>query len=312
MSRSAGTHPRGARFLSTLPPAVLAEVRAHLARAGGDDPEIRSARPVGGGCISPCARIEVGGQAYFLKWGSAATPPDFFLEEARSLAALEASGAIRVPAVRGAAGGWLLLEWLEPGTPAGDAWAGLGRSLATLHRPTDEPFGWPASNYIGTLPQSNEQCERWGAFWRERRLAPQLERAYASGFFAGPERRRFERLLVRLDALLAEGDADGASLLHGDLWSGNIHFTTGGMAALIDPSSYHGHREVDLAMAELFGGFETPFFAAYAEAFPLQPGYFELRRPIYQLYYQLVHVNLFGRGYVAGTLGSLEAAEAAA
>jgi fructosamine-3-kinase len=287
-------------------------VRAYLEREGGRAAEIRSARPVGGGCISPCARVDFGGEACFLKWGGPGTPADFFLEEARSLGALRASEAVRVPAVRGAAAGWLLLEWLEPGSPAHDAWADLGRSLAALHRPAAEPFGWPASNYIGTLPQANDACDRWGAFWRERRLAPQLERAFAAGYFAGPERRRFERLLVRLDALLADGDAEGASLLHGDLWSGNIHFTTGGTAALIDPSSYRGHREVDLAMAELFGGFETPFFAAYEESFPLRPGYFELRRPIYQLYYQLVHVNLFGRGYIAGTLGSLEAAEAAA
>lgn len=247
-----------------------------------------------------------------MKWAGRGTPPDFFPEEARSLHALRDRGAVRVPAVRGVAAGWLLLEWLEPGSPGRTGWADLGRGLARVHAPSGETFGWPASNYIGSLPQDNGGASSWGAFWRERRLAPQLERAFAGGFFAPAERRRFERLLVRLDGLLAAGDDEGASLLHGDLWSGNIHFTKDGAAALIDPSSYYGHREVDLAMAELFGGFEAAFFDAYAEAFPLQPGYVELRRPIYQLYYQLVHVNLFGRGYVAGTLASLDAVEAAA
>jgi fructosamine-3-kinase len=294
-----------------VPETVLAEVRAHLEREGSP-PELRSARPLGGGCISPCARIQLGGEAFFVKWGGPGTPRDFFIEEARSLEALRARGAVRVPAVRGAAERWLLLEWLEPGSPGRSGWSELGRGLAAVHAPRSESFGWPASNYIGTLPQDNGAASGWGAFWRERRLAPQLERAFAAGFFAGPDRRRFERLLVRMDALLADGDAEGASLLHGDLWSGNIHFTSDGVAALIDPSSYHGHREVDLAMAELFGGFEAPFFEAYTEAAPLRPGYAELRRPIYQLYYQLVHVNLFGRGYIAGTIGSLDAVEAAA
>jgi fructosamine-3-kinase len=299
--------------LNVVPAAVLAEVRTHVEREAGAAAELRAVHPVGGGCISPCARVRIGEESFFLKWAGKADPPAaFFVEEARSLEALRERAAVRVPRVRGVTEQWLLLEWLEPGAPTRDGWAALGRSLAAVHAPQGESFGWPAANYIGTLPQDNGRSDTWGAFWRERRLAPQLERAYAAGFFAAPERRRFERLLVRMESLLAAGDAEGASLLHGDLWSGNIHFTESGTAALIDPSSYRGHREVDLAMAELFGGFAADFFDAYAEAFPLRAGYVELRRPLYQLYYQLVHVNLFGRGYVAGTLGLLEAAEAAA
>ena len=164
-------------------------------------------------------------------------------------------------------------------------------------------------NYIGSTPQPNPWTLDGHAFFAEQRLLFQARLAQRRGLLSAADVRRVEKLAQRLPEL---APAQSASLLHGDLWSGNIHFTTDGTAALIDPSSYHGHREVDLAMAELFGGFETPFFAAYAEAFPLRPGYFELRRPIYQLYYQLVHVNLFGRGYLAGTLGSLEAAESAA
>jgi len=131
---------------------------------------------------------------------------------------------------------------------------------------------------------------------------PQLERAYAGGYFAGPERRRFDRLLERLEEWLAPVAEEGPSLLHGDLWSGNVHVLASGEAALVDPSCYRGHREVDLAMTELFGGFGGGFRAAYEEAWPLLPGYAESRRAVYQLYYLLVHVNLFGDAYVNRTL----------
>jgi fructosamine-3-kinase len=164
-----------------------------------------------------------------------------------------------------------------------------------------DAFGWAADNFIGSLPQANSACVRWPQFWAEQRLFPQWERARRSGHFDAADGRAFRRLLARLDDLLAPGDADGPSLLHGDLWGGNVHVISGGEAALIDPSTYHGHREVDLAMAELFGGFGASFLPAYREAWPLAPGYDEARRALYQLYYVLVHVNLFGAGYVAGT-----------
>jgi fructosamine-3-kinase len=297
--------------VSGVPGAVLSEVQQHLEQLGVPDPMRCSVQPVGGGCISPSARLAAGGEPFFLKWSpDGETPADFFAAEARSLDALRASGALRSPAVRGVSERWLLLEWLEPSQPSASGWAELGRGLADLHAPPAAGFGWDVANYIGRLPQANEPAASWGAFWRERRLAPQLERAYRAGHFAAPERRRFERQLIRMELLLDAGDADGPSLLHGDLWSGNVHFAGGG-PALIDPSSYHGHGEVDLAMAELFGGFAPAFFEAYTQARPLRPGYAELRRPLYQLYYLLVHVNLFGRGYVAGAVGALAAAERA-
>lgn len=187
-------------------------------------------------------------------------------------------------------------------------WERLGTGLASLHRVRAERHGWPSDNVIGSLPQANGWMDEWPAFWRERGLGPQLRLAYDSGWFEPSARRRFDALLDRLDEFLAPAAEDGPSLLHGDLWSGNVHPTADGEAALIDPASYHGHREVDLAMAELFGGFDTTFHDAYREAWPLADGYDEARRAIYQLYYLLVHVNLFGGGYVARTLGALGAA----
>ncbi len=295
--------------MSRIPADVERALAAAWGARLGRDPRIAGGTPVGGGCISPAVRLEAGsGEVAFLKWGASDTPAGLFAAEARGLAALRAPGAVRVPEVLGVGdegAGWLLLEWLEPALPATGTWEALGRGLAALHGTRAERYGAAADNFIGSLPQVNGWLDDWAAFWRERRLEPQLRRAYAAGYFAPGERRRLDRLLAALPERLAEAGGDGASLLHGDLWSGNVHLTSGGVAALIDPSCYHGHREVDLAMSELFGGFDAEFYRAYAEAWPLLPGYDPVRRGIYQLYYLLVHVNLFGGGYVRGALAAV-------
>jgi fructosamine-3-kinase len=289
--------------------ALPVEVRAGVEAALSS--RIRRVSPVGGGCISPVARVEMeGGGVAFVKWREPGGVRGLFRAEATSLAALAAAAALRVPAVLGVedAGegvGWLLLEWLEPGRPGTGSWERLGHGLARLHRTVGPRWGWPEDNFIGPLPQANGWLDDWPAFWRERRLEPQLRRAVEAGALSGSDRRRFDRLLDRLDEALAGAAADGPSLLHGDLWSGNVHFVAGGEPALIDPSSSYGHREVDLAMAELFGGFDAAFFRAYDEAWPVDAAYRAVRRPVYQLYYLLVHVNLFGAGYVARTQRAL-------
>lgn len=283
----------------SLPPAVAAGVSAALGAA------VRSASGVGGGCVSPAWRADLAdGRRVFVKTAPAGAGGDLLDQEAAALRALAAAGAVRVPAVLAMGGAWLALEWLEPGPATDAAWSDLGRGVAALHRSTADRWGWPADNYIGPLPQSNAWSANWPEFWAERRLRPQVERARDQLGVAA--RDGFERLLGELDGRLAAAAEDGPSLLHGDLWSGNVHMTAGG-AALIDPSSSYGHREVDLAMADLFGGFAPPFWRAYESAWPLLPGA-AARRPIYQLYYLLVHVNLFGAGYVAGTERALRAA----
>ncbi len=295
--------------MSRVPAGVERAVATAWGARLGRDPRIAAAAPLGGGCISPAVRLESGaGDVAFLKWGVGDTPAGLFTAEARGLAALRAAGAVRVPEVFGVGDegtGWLLLEWLDPAYADVATWAALGRSLAALHGVRAPRYGAEADNFIGSLPQANGSLEEWAAFWRERRLVPQLRRAYEAGAFGPGDRRRFDRLLDSLPERLADAQGDGASLLHGDLWSGNVHVTAGGTAALIDPSCYHGHREVDLAMSELFGGFDAAFYRAYAEAWPLLPGYEPERRAIYQLYYLLVHVNLFGGGYVRSTLAAL-------
>lgn len=283
-------------------------VRAGAERALG---AIRAIQPVGGGCISHGCRVETADGPVFLKHNAAA-PPGMFAAEADGLHALrDAAGEhLRVPAVlargdgEGDGGGWIALEWLEPAPPHRDHGERLGRGLAAIHRVTGR-WGWERDNWIGSLPQETHPAASWPAFWRDRRLAPQLDLARRARRLPATE-AEWERLVDRLPELLAAGDHDGPSLLHGDLWSGNALSTSAG-PALIDPAVYRGHREADLAMAALFGGFDRAFFAAYHEAWPLHPGA-EERRAVYQLYYLLVHVNLFGGGYVLQTAEALRRA----
>jgi fructosamine-3-kinase len=268
-------------------------VRTGLADALGSRPV--NVAMISGGCISPAARVTLAdGRVLFVKTAPAGAPADFFREESRSLERLRAAGALRVPAVIETDARWLALEWLEP-VGAVDG-ARLGRGLARLHSVTGPDWGWEADNYIGPLPQPNGAAGGWPDFWRERRLRPQVERATV---LPGKLRADLDRLLTGLDARLATAGAEPASLLHGDLWRGNVHPTADG-PALIDPASFYGHREVDLAMAALFGGFGADFERAYVAEWPLEPGS-EVRRAIYQLYYLLVHVNLFGSGYLPAT-----------
>lgn len=270
---------------------------------------VRGASPVAGGCINHGMRVELADGPVFVKYNADA-PPALFAAEARGLDALRAAAdGIVVPralawaeAEQGAPA-WLALEWLEPSARAADFAERLGRGLAALHRAGPaEGWGWMEDNFIGPLPQANAPAASWAEFWRTRRLEPQLDLARRAGRMPG-RAADWDRLMELLPELLAPGEAEGPSLLHGDLWGGNVLAAPGG-PAIIDPAVYRGHREADLAMTELFGGFGERFHAAYREAWPLQPGY-PARRAVYQLWYLLVHVNLFGGGYGALTAGVL-------
>lgn len=282
-----------------LPAALRSELESVLGSP------IRDQRALGGGCISNATRVDTdAGRRVVAKWGKRAEfEHGLFAAEADALTVIGAGGEVRVPevlAVRDEGGqySWLLVEWLAPGRATDRGWEALGHALAQLHRRQDASFGWHTTNFIGSLPQSNQRSPDWPAFWRDERILPQLHG------LRDAERRRAVALLEHTDEILAAGNEEGPSLLHGDLWGGNVHALEDGGCALIDPSVYYGHREVDLAMAMLFGGFSDRFFAAYNEAWPLLPG-FEERRHFYQLYYMLVHVNLFGASYVGGTVALL-------
>jgi protein-ribulosamine 3-kinase len=269
---------------------------------------IAHVQPVGGGSISNTARLDFDtGERVLLKWvGDHVDARKMLVEEARSLKSLAVTRTVRVPDVlfisSGAAPHFLLLEWLEPGPRTAANQRALGEQLAELHRHSSAHYGWPADNFIGSLPQSNRRHDDWVAFWREERLEPQLRLARKQ---LAAHARRFDPLLEALPSIVDDVQAEGPSLLHGDLWSGNMHMLADGSAAVIDPSTYYRHREVDIAMARLFGGFSRDFFEAYAAAWPHRAG-LEKRIALYQLYYLLVHVNLFGGSYVRQAVEVLE------
>jgi fructosamine-3-kinase len=300
---------------------------------------IQAFHRVGGGCIDPAVRVEFeAAPPAFLKWSRQVGPPRFGIE-ARGLDALrerirggagdpndspEAPGGpedsrLAVPRVLGwddgtpQAPGWLLLEWVAPGRETERSGRLLGLGLAHLHRPLPQGSvpGWEEGGWIATLPQPNPALSPWPTFWAQSRLLPQWRRARDAGRIPAEVEPEMDRLLDALPSALSGWEKDGLSLLHGDLWGGNVLVDRTDKPFLVDPAIYRGHREVDLAMLELFGSPGRSFDATYREAAPLAPGYEELRRGIYQLYPLLVHVNLFGSGYLRRTLSTLRESLAA-
>jgi fructosamine-3-kinase len=276
-------------------PELLTALQTSVSGAVGSF-SIERTTPVAGGCIHRCFILEGGGRRYFAKTNDRSAL-DSFAAEADGLAALAAAGA-RVPAplCRGQAGeaAFLVLEHLE--LRGNGDYAALGHALAIVHSIRGESFGWRRDNYIGRTPQLNRCSPTWSDFWREARLGPQLELARKNGLGRGLVGKG-ERLAEALPRLLSQ-HVPAASLLHGDLWSGNAGFLADGAPVLFDPAVYRGDREADIAMTELFGGFPQDFYSAYAEAAPLDRGY-AVRKTLYNLYHVLNHANLFGGGYAA-------------
>lgn len=266
---------------------------------------VQSSRPLAGGDICKSYQVTLAdGQTVFVKTHTSA-PRGFFQAEAQGLRWLAQPLALRVPNVLAHSDAdagqmpFLALEFIKSGMPAADYAARFGQGLARLHQSGADTFGLPYDNFIAVLPQSNTRADTWWQFYRDCRLEPMLERAAARGLLPSALRRRFDQLYTRLPELV--GPSEPAARLHGDLWSGNAMCDENGMPCLLDPAVYGGHREMDLAMMQLFGGFERQCFEAYHEAFPLSDGY-QRRIPLYQLYPLLVHLNLFGTTY----LGAVE------
>jgi fructosamine-3-kinase len=271
---------------------------------------VEQEQPVYGGDINQSARFLCSGTAYFVKWNTNA-PPTMFPTEAHGLRLLAGADEVRVPAViaqgdaDGACPAFLVLEWIETGSKHGSprTMEDFGAALAALHRHTAEAHGLDRDNFIGRLPQPNTRSVSWIDFYREQRIGAQMALARRLGRL--PRRRQdlLTRLMDRLTDWL-DDETIPPSLIHGDLWGGNYLVDSAGNAVLIDPAVCYGHREMDLAMSELFGGFSPRFYAAYFEAYPA-PGY-DGRRALYQLYYILAHLNLFGESY-GGRVDSIAA-----
>ncbi|MFD2111159.1 fructosamine kinase family protein [Thiorhodococcus fuscus] len=264
--------------------------------ATGESFRVEREQPVGGGCINRAAVLGDGRRSYFVKLNST-DRAEMFAAEFEGLTALASAEAIRVPRpiCTGVADGqsFLVMERLDLGGRLDGALA--GERLAAMHRSSAETFGWHRDNTIGSTPQTNRRERDWVSFWREQRLGHQLKLAAANGH-GGDLQHDGERLMADLGLLI--GHDPVPSLLHGDLWGGNIGSTPDRQPVIFDPAVYYGDREADLAMTELFGGFGSEFYAAYRAAWPLDPGY-GVRRLLYNLYHVLNHLNLFGGGYLS-------------
>jgi protein-ribulosamine 3-kinase len=278
-------------------------IASALGHAFGGAVHIQAYRPLGGGSINRTEMIDTTVGTFVLKSNRHA-PPGMFQAEADGLAALRSSGTSlvipRVVAVHDAAPAFLVLEYLDAGARVGDFDERLGRGLAELHRSTNARFGFWRDNYCGATMQPNSWTESWIDFYAASRLGHQARLASDAGRLDGGERVAIDRFINRLGDWIDE-PANGPSLIHGDLWSGNLHCDTGGHPALIDPAVYFAHREAELGMMTLFGGFSQRVFDAYHEALPLEPGWRD-RNALYRLYHVMNHLNLFGGAYHADVM----------
>ncbi|NNC83071.1 MAG: phosphotransferase, partial [Flavobacteriales bacterium] len=253
---------------------------------------IQSSR-VSGGDINEAFCLRIGAEDYFLKINIAERFPKMFEKEAQGLALLAECSEFSIPKVLtvGESGNrqFLLMEYLGSGSRNSAFWEVFGRRLADMHKSSWESFGLEHDNYIGSLEQDNTPTPTWSSFFRDSRLKPLSSQAHRNGLLTSDDIHLFDRIYERLDTLFPK---DAPALLHGDLWSGNFMCGSDGEATIYDPAVYYGHREMDLAMSMLFGGFDQRFYAAYDEAFPLEPEWQD-RVDLCNLYPLLVHVLLF-------------------
>jgi protein-ribulosamine 3-kinase len=264
----------------------------------GDDSHWTGLRAVGGGSINKAFCISTKKANYFVKENDALRYPGMFEAEKIGLEWLGKSGGPKVPVVIATITcgdtAFLIMQWIEAGKRSKDQAYGFGCRLAVLHQNTSSQFGFHMNNYIGSLSQNNGFHKSGPDFFIENRIQPQAALAFTSGYLPLSEQHNFEKLYRNIPNEIPE---ETPALLHGDLWSGNYLTGPDGEAWLIDPAVYFGHREADLAMTKLFGGFEAPFYEGYQEVFPLTAGWKD-RIDLFNLYPLLVHLNLFGSGYL--------------
>ena len=287
----------------------------------GENVQIERGFPVQGGDINKSYGIQLSnGNLLFMK-SNEKSKVDFFVKEAHNLKAIAKTNTIATPKILGfgtedgeeVGYSFLLLDFVELGNLDADFWENFAETLGNMHKSTTEAFiskedlaegrifGFYEDNYIGKTKQINSPKITWVDFFRENRLAPQFK--MAEKYFSTEDFKLIDKLLDNLADFLIEPRSP--SLLHGDLWAGNVMCDTKPQAMLIDPACYVGHPEADIAMTELFGGFSDRFYAAYKNTGLLQPQY-EERRDLYNLYHLLNHLNMFGESYLPAVKSILE------
>jgi fructosamine-3-kinase len=271
------------------------EITKKISATIGREFTVSQSRSVSGGCINQGYRISDGNVSYFVKLNQA-TKVEMFAAEAQGLREMLATATIKVP--KPICWGttqnhsYIVMEWLDLGGGNGQSWELMGGNLARLHRvKVSDNFGWEVNNTIGSTPQINTFTNNWADFFAEYRIGYQLKLAQRKGG-SFPD---YPAVVDTVREILAHHRLQ-PSLVHGDLWSGNAAITEDGEPVILDPATYYGDREVDLAMTELFGGFPAGFYRGYDQEWALTQGY-QQRKTIYNLYHILNHFNLFGGGY---------------
>lgn len=290
---------------------TLAAINAAISNALGETFRVRAFEPVGGGCVHRSFMVASGSRRYFVKI-NAASFSQAFEAEAEGLNALrDARVRAPEPIAHGLAQdeAWLVLEYVALREARAGDYIGLAAMLADLHETVGTRFGWASPNYVGANAQSNPWSDDWASFFRDARLSRQLEIAAQAGV-SREVLALGERILDAVPAILS-GHRPVPSLLHGDLWEGNVGFRNNGAPVMFDPAVYYGDRECDLAMTELFGGFPRVFYDTYFERSPVDEGY-PVRRDLYNLYHLLNHASLFGGSYGALAQGVMRKLLAAA
>lgn len=254
---------------------------------------------VHGGDINNTWCIYTDDKKYFLKTNKADLYPGMFAKEANGLALLRQHSDLTIPQV--IAQGicqttqYLLLEWLGKGPAFAGSQYKFGKSIAQMHQSTADYFGLDENNYIGSLSQVNIPCKSWTDFYTNHRILPLVKMLADTKMFSAKDVKAAESFCTSLDRIFPE---EKPALLHGDLWGGNYFTTKNGLAGIFDPAVYYGHREMDIGMTRLFGGFSPEFYAGYQEIYPLKNGW-EQRLGYSQLYPLLVHAVLFGGHYIS-------------
>ena len=259
---------------------------------------------VGGGCIAnTCIITTESGTKYFVK--SYGSNNEILRNESNGLKELGKAKAVRIPKVIILDDDFLLLEFIEQGRRSKNFSAEFGRQFAQMHKFKGEKFGFFENNFIGSNPQRNiYETDNWSRFFWQKRLLHQYKLAEHNHFVNSELKISFLKLEKAFPSIIS-GTEEPPTLLHGDLWSGNYMVDSSGAAVLIDPAVYYGHREADLAMTKMFGGFDSDFYHAYNEEFPLAEDW-EYRIDLYMLYHVLNHLNLFGSGYYSQAISIIK------
>ncbi len=277
----------------------------HIEQTTGRHFSVRRQQVMGGGSIN-AAFLLTGhdGQQYFVK-NNLTGQKAMFEAEARGLQEIASSKTLKVPKQvcfgENQAQSYIVLEYLDMAGRADQRL--LGEQLAAMHQMTAERFGWEINNTIGATFQPNDWMDNWLRFWSDQRLGFQLQLAAQNGY-GGELQSLGEKLLIEMPALFT-GREMKPSMLHGDLWGGNVAGLKDGTPVIFDPAFYYGDREADLAMTYVFGGFAPDFYASYQNAFPLDDG-FAVRKTLYNIYHIINHLNLFGGGYHGQAIHMLE------